>query len=45
VAGVSETEWQSVPPAYMKSTVPSIATLEDYKILREELQVSRQDKL
>jgi hypothetical protein len=29
----------------MKSTVPSIATLEDYKILREELQVSRQDKL
>lgn len=45
VAGVSETEWQSVPPAYMKSTVPSIATLEDYNTLRQELQVSRQDKL
>jgi len=45
VADVSEHEWQSVPPAYMKSTVPSIATLEDYKILRQELQASRQDKL
>ena len=45
VAGVNETEWQAMSPAYMKSTVPSIATLEDYKILRQELQASRQDKL
>jgi len=45
VAGASEQEWQAMPPTYIKSTVPSIATLEDYNILRRELQVSRQDKL
>lgn len=45
VAGVSESEWQTVPPAYMKSTVPSIATLEDYNALRRELQAARQETL
>ena len=32
-------------PVYMKSTVPTIATLEDYNTLRQELQASRQDTL
>ena len=45
VAGVSESEWQATPPAYMTSTVPSVATLEDYNTLRQELQTSRQDTL
>jgi hypothetical protein len=45
VAGVSESEWQATPPAYMTSTVPSVATLEDYNTLRQELQASRQDTL
>jgi hypothetical protein len=45
VAGVSESEWQATPPAYMKSHVPSVATLEDYNTLRRELQTSRQDTL
>jgi hypothetical protein len=45
VAGVTESEWQATPPAYMKSHVPSVATLEDYNTLRQELQTSRQDTL
>lgn len=45
VSGVSELEWQTIPPAYMKSTVPPIATLQDYNMLRQELQAARQDKL
>jgi hypothetical protein len=45
VSGVTEEEWQHIPPAYMKSAVPSIATLEDYNTLRRELQASRQDTL
>lgn len=45
VAGVSELEWQTMPPAYMKSTVPRIDTLEDYNTLRQELQAARQDTL
>jgi hypothetical protein len=42
---VSELEWQTMPPAYMKSTVPRIDTLEDYNTLRQELQAARQDTL
>jgi hypothetical protein len=38
VSGVSEDEWQTIPPAYAKSTVPAISTLEDYHSLRKELK-------
>jgi hypothetical protein len=37
IADVSEEEWQKIPPAYMKSTVPSIQSLEDYNALKVEL--------
>jgi hypothetical protein len=40
VSGVSEDEWQNIPPAYAKSTVPVISTLEDYHSLRKELTKS-----
>ena len=43
VSGVSEEEWQTIPPAYAKSTVPAISTLEDYHTIRKELQASQQD--
>jgi hypothetical protein len=42
VSGVSEDEWQTIPPAYAKSTVPSISTLEDYHSLRKQLTESQQ---
>jgi hypothetical protein len=43
VSGVSEAEWQTIPPAYVKSVVPAISTLEDYHAIRKELQASQQD--
>jgi 2-C-methyl-D-erythritol 4-phosphate cytidylyltransferase len=43
VADVSEEEWQTIPPAYIKSTVPKITALEDYESLRKELQAARQE--
>jgi hypothetical protein len=42
VSGVSEDEWQTIPPAYAKSTVPTISTLEDYHSLRKQLTESQQ---
>jgi hypothetical protein len=39
VSGVSETEWQTIPPAYIKSTMPSIGVLEDYHSLRREMNL------
>jgi hypothetical protein len=45
VADVSETEWQTIPPAYAKSTVPTINSLEDYNSLRKELMASRQESV
>lgn len=42
VADVSEIEWQSIPPAYSKSQVPKISSLEDYKNLRKELMEAKQ---
>jgi 2-C-methyl-D-erythritol 4-phosphate cytidylyltransferase len=43
VADVSEDEWQSIPPAYMKSKVPDIQSLKDYNSLRKELLAARQE--
>jgi hypothetical protein len=37
VSGVSEEEWQTIPPAYAKATVPVISTLEDYHSIKKEL--------
>jgi hypothetical protein len=37
VSGVSEEEWQTIPPAYANSTVPAISTLEDYHSIKKEL--------
>jgi hypothetical protein len=37
VSGVSEEEWQTIPPAYVNSTVPAISTLEDYHSIKKEL--------
>ena len=45
VADVSEEEWQTMPPAYIKSSVPKITALEDYESLRKELQAARQEAL
>jgi 2-C-methyl-D-erythritol 4-phosphate cytidylyltransferase len=45
VADVSEEEWQTIPPAYVKSTLPVIQTLEDYNSLKKELQASRQESM
>ena len=41
VSGVSEEEWQTIPPAYAESTVPVISTLEDYHTIKKELQASQ----
>jgi hypothetical protein len=43
VADVSEEEWQTIPPAYMKSKVPHVQALEDYNSLRKELLAARKD--
>jgi len=45
VADVSEAEWQDIPPAYAKSTVPNIPVLENYKNLRKELLAARQESV
>jgi 2-C-methyl-D-erythritol 4-phosphate cytidylyltransferase len=45
VADVSEEEWQTIPPAYIKSTVPKVTALEDYESLRKELQSARQESV
>lgn len=37
VSGVSETEWQTIPPAYAGSAVPKISTLTDYHSIRKQL--------
>jgi hypothetical protein len=37
VSGISQEEWQTIPPAYAKTTVPSISTLEDYHSIKKEL--------
>jgi hypothetical protein len=34
VAGVTEQEWQNIPPAYAKSVVPNVSVLDDYNSLR-----------
>jgi hypothetical protein len=41
VSGVTEEEWQTIPPAYAKSNVPVIATLEDYHSLKKELTAAQ----
>jgi len=41
VSGVSEQEWQDISPAYAKTTVPKISTLEHYHSIKKELQSSR----
>jgi hypothetical protein len=43
VADVNEDEWQTILPAYAKSTVPKITALENYESLVKELQAARQD--
>lgn len=45
VSGVTEDEWQTIPPAYIKSCVPKISALEDYHSLRNELLAARQKEL
>jgi len=40
VSGVSEEEWQTIPPAYANSTVPVISTLEDYHSIKKELNAA-----
>ena len=37
VSGVSEEEWQTIPPAYAKTVVPAISTLEDYHSIKKQL--------
>jgi len=41
VSGVDEDEWQNIPPAYARSEVPTISTLEDYHNIRKQLTDSR----
>jgi hypothetical protein len=41
VADVSEDEWQRMPPAYAKSTVPELTVLENYRAICEELGTAR----
>lgn len=41
VSGVSEQEWQDIPPAYAKSAVPSISILEDYHSIQKEIWNSK----
>ena len=36
VSGVEEEEWQTIPPAYAQSTVPTISTLLDYQTVKQE---------
>lgn len=43
VSGVREDEWQTIPPAYAKSNVPTISTLEDYYSIRKQLTDSKKD--
>jgi hypothetical protein len=45
VADVSEDEWQTVPPAYIKSKIPAIQTLENYNSIRKELQEARRESV
>lgn len=45
VAGISEDEWQAIPPAYAKSCVPPISALDDYNSLLKEQLASRRDLL
>jgi hypothetical protein len=45
VAGISEDEWQTIPPAYAKSCVPPISALDDYNSLLKEQLASRKDLL
>ena len=40
VSGVSEEEWQTIPPAYATTTVPVISTLEDYHSIKKELNAA-----
>jgi hypothetical protein len=42
-AGVNETEWQNIPPAYTKCIMPKISILEDYKIIKQELDSTRKE--
>jgi hypothetical protein len=37
VSGISQEEWQTIPPAYAKAAVPNISTLEDYHSIKKEL--------
>ncbi len=37
VSGVSEDEWQTIPPAYAKCDVPDIPVLQDYHSIRKQL--------
>jgi hypothetical protein len=41
VSGISEEEWQTIPPAYAKSSLPKIGILEDYHQIRKELQATK----
>lgn len=45
VSGVTEEEWQTIPPAYIKSSVPKISSLEDYHNLKKELLATKQKEL
>jgi 2-C-methyl-D-erythritol 4-phosphate cytidylyltransferase len=45
IADVSEEEWQTIPPTYIKSQVPKIQSLEDYNDIKKELSASRQELL
>jgi len=36
VADVSEQEWQTIPPSYIKSCIPTISVLDNYNSLRKE---------
>ena len=37
VSGISQEEWQTIPPAYATTTVPNISNLEDYHSIKKEL--------
>lgn len=45
MSGVTEDEWQTIPPAYIKCSVPNISVLEDYHSLRKEILVTKQKEL
>jgi hypothetical protein len=40
LTGVSEEEWQTIPPSYAQSQVPEIDILKDYKSVSVELKKS-----